>query len=129
LTFNRTILELKYCVEAKALFNNQKRRGMENYVILSKDGREIKTDILLHPGDVLKKELAARGLKKNFFAEKLGIHASQLSDLLNRKRHVNAALALKLEELLDIDANFWMRVQSEYDLDTARAEIRLKIAA
>ena len=102
---------------------------MVNSIIQSKDGREIHIDTLLHPGDLIKKELAARGLKKNFFAEKLGIHASQLSDLLSRKRHVNASLALKLEELLDIDADFWMRVQSAYDLESARDEIRLKQAA
>ena len=102
---------------------------MLNSVILSKDGREIHIDTLLHPGDLIKKELAARGLKKSFFAEKLGMHASQLSDLLSRKRHVNAPLALKLEELLDIDAAFWMRVQSAYDLESARDEIRLKQAA
>lgn len=102
---------------------------MVNSVVLSKDGREIHIDTLLHPGNILKKELAARGLKKNFFAEKLGMHASQLSDLLSGKRHVNAPLAIKLEELLDIDAAFWMRVQSAYDLESARDEIRLKQAA
>ncbi len=102
---------------------------MVNSIVLSKDGREIHIDTLLHPGDLIKKELSARGLKKKFFAEQLGIHSSQLSDLLSRKRHVNASLALKLEELLDIDADFWMRVQSAYDLESARDEIRLRIAA
>lgn len=102
---------------------------MKNYVVLSKDGRELHTDVLLHPGDLLKKELAARGLKKIFFAEQLDIHASQLSDLLSRKRHVNAPLALKLEALLGIEADFWMRVQSAYDLEIARVEVRQKIAA
>ena len=102
---------------------------MKNNVVLSKDGRELKTDILLHPGNVLKKELATRGLKKNFFAEKLGMHASQLSDLLNGKRHVNATLAIKLEDLLGIEAVFWMSVQSAYDLEMARFEARQKIAA
>ena len=97
---------------------------MNNYVILSKDGREIHTNILLHPGDILKKELTARGLKKSFFAKKLGIETSQLSDLLSRKRHVDPAFALKLEALLGIEAGFWMRVQNAYDLESAQTEIR-----
>jgi antitoxin HigA-1 len=111
------------------LLYNLKYQAMKNYVVLSKDGRELQTDVFLHPGDVLKKELAARGLKKNFFATQLAIHASQLSDLLSGKRHVNASLALKLEELLGIEADFWMRVQSAYDLEMARLEVRQKIAA
>jgi antitoxin HigA-1 len=102
---------------------------MKNYVILSRDGQEIKTGILLHPGDILKEELAERGLKKNFFAEKLGIHASQLSDLLSRKKNVTVALALKLEEVLGIEADFWMRVQTAYDLEIARVEVKQKMAA
>ncbi len=102
---------------------------MKNYVILSKDGQEIRTGILLHPGDILKEELAERGLKKNFFAEKLGIHASQLSDLLSRKKNVTAALALKLEETLGVKADFWMRVQTAYDLEIARLEVKQKMAA
>ena len=31
---------------------------MKNFVVLSKDGRELQTDILVHPGSRLKKELA-----------------------------------------------------------------------
>ena len=96
---------------------------MKNYVVLSKDGRELQTDILVHPGDLLKKELVARGLKKKDFAEQLDIHASQLSDLLNGKRHVNAMLAIKLERLLGIKSDFWLRLQNSYDLDVARMKM------
>ena len=96
---------------------------MKNYVVLSKDGRELQTDILVHPGGRLKKELAARGLKKKDFAEQLGIHSSQLSDLLNGKRHVNAVLALKLERLLGIESDFWLRLQNGYDLKVARMKM------
>ena len=96
---------------------------MKKYVVLSKDGRELQTDILVHPGDLLKKELVARGLKKKDFAEQLDIHASQLSDLLNGKRHVNAMLAIKLERLLGIKSDFWLRLQNSYDLDVARMKM------
>ena len=96
---------------------------MKKYLVLSKDGRELETDISVHPGNLLKKELVARGLKKKDFAEQLDIHASQLSDLLNGKRHVNAMLALKLERLLGIKSDFWLRLQNSYDLDMARMKM------
>jgi HTH-type transcriptional regulator/antitoxin HigA len=38
------------------------------------------------------------------------------SELLHGKRHVSAATALKLEKLLNIPAEYWLRVQVYYDL-------------
>ena len=101
---------------------------MGNYKVLSSDNREITTDEILHPGDILEDELEARGIKKNFAANQLGIHPSHLSDLLKQKRHVGAILAIKLEMFLGIDADYWMRVQSGYDLSMARQQMA-RIAA
>ena len=98
---------------------------MENYKVLSSDNQEITTDEILHPGDILEMELEERGFKKNFAAAKLGIHPSHLSDLLKQKRHVSATLAIKLEIFLGIDADYWMRVQSGYDLSIARKQMKL----
>jgi plasmid maintenance system antidote protein VapI len=36
--------------------------------------------------------------------------------LLHGRRHVSAAIALRLEKLLDIPAEYWLRVQVYYDL-------------
>ncbi len=97
---------------------------MENYKVLSSDNQEITTDVILHPGDILEDELEARGIKKNFAAAQLGVHPSHLSDLLKQKRHVSAILAIKLEMFLGIDADYWMRVQSGYDLSMARQQMK-----
>jgi addiction module HigA family antidote len=59
-------------------------------------------------------------VQKILFALQLGINPSQLSELLHEKRHVSASLALKLEKLLGIEAEYWLRVQSDYDLAIAR---------
>ncbi|MEO0041136.1 MAG: hypothetical protein RL329_584 [Bacteroidota bacterium] len=92
---------------------------MKYYKVRSAEHQEITTDEILHPGDVLEMELTARGIKKNFAALQLGIRSSHLSDLLRHKRHVSAILAIKLQLFLGIDADFWMRVQSGYDLAIA----------
>ncbi len=65
-------------------------------------------------------EIEARNFKKADFAQELQIKPSQLSELLHGKRHISAALALKLEVLLDISADYWMRLQMAYDLDLER---------
>ena len=89
---------------------------MSNYKTLSTRGKEIFTDIALHPGDVLSNELQAREIKKIVFAEQIGMKPGHLSELLHGKRHVSAATAIKLEKLLNIPAEYWMRVQVYYDL-------------
>jgi antitoxin HigA-1 len=97
---------------------------MSTYKILSKSGERLMPDISLHPGEVLEMELSARGIKKSGFAADLGILPSQLSELLHEKRHISASIAIRLEQLLGIDAEFWMRVQAAYDLHRERKKIR-----
>jgi antitoxin HigA-1 len=95
---------------------------MNNYMVVDKKGEEVLTDVTLHPGEVLALELEARGLKKTEFAEKIGMRISHFSELIHAKRHVSEDLALRLEKALDIDAEFWMRVQVKYNLDKKRVE-------
>ena len=93
---------------------------MNHYKVINSRGKEIQTDITLHPGEILEDELEARSIKKTVFAEQLGMKASHFSELLHGKRHVSAATALKLERLLDIPAEYWMRVQVYHDLFVER---------
>jgi antitoxin HigA-1 len=93
---------------------------MPQFQVLNQQKQTITTDVTLHPGEIIAMELEARGIKKNFFAEQLAIRPSQLSELLHEKRHVSATLALKLEKLLGIEAEYWLRLQSSYDLTVAR---------
>lgn len=96
---------------------------MNRNTIINTKGREISTDICLHPGEVLLDELEARSLRKNEFAEKLNIKASHFSELLHGKRNIGAALAIKLEAQLSIPAEYWLRLQVYYDLFVERQKI------
>lgn len=89
---------------------------MNNYKVTNAAGKEIHTNVALHPGDILQDELDARSIQKTIFAGQLGMKPGHLSELLHGKRHVSAATALKLEKLLGIAAEYWMRVQVYYDL-------------
>jgi addiction module HigA family antidote len=93
---------------------------MNNYRVVNSRGKEIQTDVSLHPGEVLLDELEARSIKKTDFAQQLGMKSSHFSELLHGKRHVGAATAIKLEGLLGIPAEYWMRVQVDYDLFVER---------
>ena len=93
---------------------------MADHKILNSKGKEIFTDVSLHPGEIIAMELDARCFKKSAFAAQLGMKPSHFSELLHGKRHIGAATALKLEKLLDISAEYWMRVQVYHDLFVER---------
>jgi HTH-type transcriptional regulator/antitoxin HigA len=97
---------------------------MSDYKVINNKGKEILTDVSLHPGEVLEMELEARSIKKTDFAMQIGLKPSHLSELLHGKRHVGAALALKLETLLSIPAEYWMRVQVYHDLFVERNKVK-----
>lgn len=95
---------------------------MSNYKAVNSRGKEIFTDVSLHPGEILQMELEARKIKRYEFAELLGMKSSHFSELLHGKRNVSAATALKLEKLLSIQAEYWMRIQVYYDLFIERTK-------
>lgn len=97
---------------------------MSNYQVVGQNGKVLHTDVTLHPGEVIFDELDARELSQKDFAAAIGMQPPHLSDLIKGKRHVSAKLALKLEEQLGIDAEFWLRLQSSYDLFMARKELQ-----
>jgi HTH-type transcriptional regulator/antitoxin HigA len=96
---------------------------MSIYKVVDKHGKELETDVTLHPGEILGSELEAREITQKDFAKQLGIQAPHLNDLIKGKRHVSATLAVKIEKALGIDAAFWLRVQVAYDLAVARREL------
>ena len=85
--------------------------------------------ILIHPGDILRDELTARGLSANQFAIALGVPSGRIVEILNRKRGVSADTALRLSRYLGTSAQVWMNIQAQYDLELAEQELGDKIAA
>lgn len=98
---------------------------MANYKVIGKNGKEIFTDVLLHPGEVLAEELEAREISQKSFAALVDMRPPHFNELLKGKRHISAMLALKLEKNLGSDARFWMRLQADYDLKIARRQIKV----
>jgi addiction module HigA family antidote len=93
--------------------------------IKQKREKKLQSDVLLHPGDVLQMELEAREIKKSDFALQLQMRPSHFSELLHAKRNVSASVAIRLESLLGISAEFWMRVQTSYDIKVERQRLEL----
>lgn len=74
-----------------------------------------------HPGTLIKDELEVRDdIKQKDLAELLGVKASFLNEIIKGKRPITADLAILLEKTLEIPADYWMKFQSQYEIDCAR---------
>jgi len=75
------------------------------------------TSTKVHPGEVLKEEyLEPLGISQADFARTLGISFQRLNEIVNEKRGVTPETALLLAAALDTTPEFWMNMQSGYDL-------------
>lgn len=91
--------------------------------VVGSNGQELRTDVLLHPGEVLEMEILSRGLTKSKFAMDIKMYPSHMSDILRGKRNITEEIALKLENILGISAEFWMRLQVEYNISLLRTKM------
>lgn len=76
--------------------------------------------IAIHPGEMLKDELNARGIKQKEFALTTGIPQTQLNEIIKGKRRINADVALVIAKALQMDAVLWLNLQNNYELDLAK---------
>jgi len=97
---------------------------MAEYKVVDKNGKELHSKVVLHPGEIIGDELEARNLRKSDFARLLGITPGNLIELLKGKRHISALTALKLEKHLGITAEYWLRIQMYYDLYVERTKLK-----
>lgn len=78
-----------------------------------------------HPGEILKEELESRGISQRKFAGIIGIQYTALNEIVNGKRPISTDFAIMLEAALDIDAIFWVNLQTRYNMQTARKNAKL----
>jgi addiction module HigA family antidote len=74
----------------------------------------------IHPGELLKEEIAHRGISQRELAACTGISYTVLNEVLNGKRAVTTEYALLLEAALGIEAGMWIRIQADYNMQTAK---------
>jgi addiction module HigA family antidote len=76
----------------------------------------------IHPGELLRDELEARGISQAKLAKGIGMSPSILNEIINGKRAITTEYALLLEAALDIDADFWLKTQGDYNKQIARQD-------
>lgn len=80
-----------------------------------------------HPGEMLLEEfLKPMEIPQTRFAEKLGIPVQRVNEIVNGKRGITAETAWLFSDALGTSAQFWMNLQTNYDLAKARPEKHIK---
>lgn len=79
----------------------------------------------VHPGKILKQEfMVPFGLSANKLAAGLGMPPNRISSIVNGSRSVTPDTALKLARFFDTSPEFWINLQSHYDLECAKDEAK-----
>lgn len=78
----------------------------------------------LHPGEVLREEfLAPMGLSAYALAELCHVPRTRIERVANEEVGITADTALRLSQALATTPEFWLNLQSRYDVEKAREEI------
>lgn len=77
----------------------------------------------IHPGEILADELEEIGLSAKKLADVIEVPPNRIYQVLAGKRNVTADTALRLSRYFGMSADFWMNLQSTYELDLARQHL------
>ena len=73
----------------------------------------------VHPGEILQEELEELGVTPTALARDIGVPANRISQIIAGKRAITGDTALRLGHWFGVSPQFWMNLQSAYDLATA----------
>ena len=87
-----------------------------------KDANNMMPSMLIHPGEMLKDEIEARGITQKDLSKRMGVSYTVFNEILNGKRPITTEYALLLEAALGIDAGIWLRLQADYNMQKAKSD-------
>ena len=75
----------------------------------------------VHPGEILLEEfLKPMALSQYALAHSIGVPPRRINEIVLGKRSVSADTALRLGRYFGMEPQFWLNLQSRYDLDVAK---------
>lgn len=82
----------------------------------------------LHPGEMLREDfMIPLGLSANALALALRVPATRIGEIVKERRGITADTALRLGRYFGMTPEFWINLQSHYDLETARESVDAEI--
>src|SRR6185312_4021231 len=90
------------------------------------------TDVIepIHPGEILMEDfIDGFGITQNKLAVSIGVPPRRINEIVHGKRGITADTAIRLARYFGTSDEFWMNLQSNYELRLERRALREKIAA
>ncbi len=82
----------------------------------------------IHPGEVLLEEfLKPFGISAYRLAQDTRVPQTRISEIIHGKRRITADTAIRLSKYLGTSAEFWIGLQTDFDLEESRREIESDI--
>jgi addiction module HigA family antidote len=83
----------------------------------------------VHPGEMLREEFVVPlELSANRLSIELRVPVTRITEILHERRAITADTALRLERYFAMSADFWLALQKDFDLQTARQSAGKQIA-
>lgn len=78
----------------------------------------------IHPGEILREEyMKPLDLSANALARAIGVTPARVNEIANERRGITADTALRLARYFGTDAQSWINLQMNYELECARREL------
>jgi len=91
--------------------------------------RKIMATTAIHPGEHLAEELEALGMSAAELARKMDVPTNRVTQILNGERAITGDTALRLAHFFGTSPEFWLNLQSLYDLRLAQQKAGKAIKA
>ncbi len=82
----------------------------------------------IHPGEILADELGELGITPTELSRQIGVPPNRISQIIQGKRAITGDTALRLGHWFKSSAEFWLNLQTAYDLRVAAKEVGRTIA-
>lgn len=83
----------------------------------------------IHPGEHLSEELQALDMSAAELARRIGVPTNRITQILNGRRSITGDTALRLGHFFGTSAQFWLNLQSLYELRIAEQRVGKSIKA
>ena len=82
----------------------------------------------IHPGEMLQEILEDLHVNETDFADAIGVSSTQVTNILKGTHPITAELALRLSRAFKQTPQYWLNLQTGYDLKIAQSECKDSLA-
>lgn len=83
----------------------------------------------IHPGEVLMEDfIEGFGITQHKLAVSIGVPPRRINEIVHGKRAITADTALRLGRYFGVEPQFWLNLQSRYELELAEGRVADKVA-